>query len=50
VAVWFAGVDPATLLPTGSLRLGLPEETASLFRQSEDLEDDVNKFAEMART
>jgi hypothetical protein len=42
-AVWFASVDPATLLPTGSLRLGLPEETASLLRRNEDLDDDVNK-------
>jgi hypothetical protein len=41
-AVWFASVDPATLLPTSSLRLGLPEETASLFRRNEDLDDDVN--------
>jgi hypothetical protein len=48
-AVWLASVDPATLLPTGSLRLGLPEETASLRRRNEDLDDDVNKFSEPAR-
>lgn len=46
---WCATVDPATLLFTGAVVDGTPEDALPAFLANEFLEDDVNKFAQLAR-
>jgi DNA-binding CsgD family transcriptional regulator len=46
---WFATADPATLLFTGSVVEGIPEHLTSRFIDNEFLQDDVNKWARLAR-
>lgn len=48
-ALWFATVDPATLLFTRAYREEIPENTGPYFVQNEFLNDDVNKWVELAR-
>jgi DNA-binding CsgD family transcriptional regulator len=48
-AVWWATVDPATLLFTQAYREELPVETGPYFVENEFLRDDVNKWTELAR-
>ncbi|MER9794885.1 helix-turn-helix transcriptional regulator [Mesorhizobium sp. M0213] len=45
---WFATADPATLLFTGSLVDEIPEEATPLFVANEFLQNDVNKFTQLA--
>lgn len=45
---WFATADPATLLFTGSLVEAIPEEATPLFVANEFLQDDVNKWVQLA--
>ncbi|MFN8592743.1 MAG: LuxR C-terminal-related transcriptional regulator [Thermomicrobiales bacterium] len=49
-AVFFATVDPATMLFTGSLSEAIPEPAAQAFLANEFFQDDVNKFVHLART
>ena len=49
-AVWWATVDPATLLFTSAVRDDLPEKTTPLFVENEFLQIDSNKFTELVRT
>jgi DNA-binding CsgD family transcriptional regulator len=46
---WFATADPATLLFTGSVVEGIPEHLTARFIENEFLQDDVNKWAQLAR-
>lgn len=46
---WFATVDPATLLFTGSVVEGIPEHLTSRFVDNEFLQDDVNKWVQLTR-
>jgi hypothetical protein len=48
-ALWSAAVDPATLLFTRADRDEIPAETGPYFVTNEFLEDDVNKWSELAR-
>lgn len=48
-ALWWATVDPSTLLFTQAYREGIPEETGPYFVENEFLRDDVNKWTELAR-
>ena len=45
---WFATADPATLLPTSSLVEAIPEVATPIFLANEFLQDDVNKFTQLA--
>jgi DNA-binding CsgD family transcriptional regulator/GAF domain-containing protein len=45
---WFATADPASLLPTGSLVEAIPEVATPMFLANEFLQDDVNKFTQLA--
>jgi DNA-binding CsgD family transcriptional regulator len=47
-ALWWATVDPATLLYTQAYREELPSETGPYFVENEFLRDDVNKWTELA--
>jgi DNA-binding CsgD family transcriptional regulator len=47
-AAFFATVDPATLLFTGSLTDEIPESTTPAFLTNEFLQDDVTKFVHLA--
>ena len=47
-ALWWATVDPATLLYTHAYREELPSETGFYFVDNEFLGDDVNKWTELA--
>jgi DNA-binding CsgD family transcriptional regulator len=46
---WFATADPATLLFTGSVVEAIPEQMTARFIENEFLQDDVNKWAPLAR-
>ena len=48
-ALWWASVDPATLLFTQAYRQQIPAETGPYFVENEFLQDDVNKWTELAR-
>ena len=48
-ALWWATVDPATLLFTQAYREGIPAETGAYFVENEFLCEDVNKWTELAR-
>jgi DNA-binding CsgD family transcriptional regulator len=48
-ALWWASVDPATLLFTGPYREELPADTTPYFVENEFLCDDANKWTELAR-
>ena len=48
-AVWWATVDPATLLFTQDYREAIPPETGPYFVDNEFLRDDVNKWTDLAR-
>jgi hypothetical protein len=48
-AIFFATVDPETLLFTGSLVEEIPEHATPAFLANEFLQDDVNKFVVLAR-
>jgi DNA-binding CsgD family transcriptional regulator len=45
---WWATADPATLLFTGGLSQDIPGDATPLFVDNELLEDDLNKFSELA--
>jgi DNA-binding CsgD family transcriptional regulator len=45
---WFATADPVTLLFTGSVVEGIPEHATPLFVHNEFMQDDVNKWRELA--
>jgi DNA-binding CsgD family transcriptional regulator len=47
-ALWWAHVDPATLLFTQAYREEIPVETGPYFVENEFLADDVNKWTELA--
>jgi DNA-binding NarL/FixJ family response regulator len=47
-AVWWALVDPATLLFTQAYREEIPAETGPYFIENEFLADDVNKWTDLA--
>ena len=47
-AVWWALVDPATLLFTQAYREEIPAETGPYFVENEFLADDVNKWTDLA--
>ncbi len=49
-ALWWATVDPATLLFTQAYREEIPESTGPYFVENEFLHEDVNKWTEVART
>src|SRR5579859_363474 len=48
-AVWWALVDPATLLFTQAYREEIPVETGPYFVENEFLADDVNKWTDLAQ-
>jgi DNA-binding CsgD family transcriptional regulator len=48
-ALWWAAVDPATLLFTQAFREGLPAESGAYFIANEFLHKDVNKWTDLAR-
>jgi DNA-binding CsgD family transcriptional regulator len=48
-ALWWASVDPATLLFTGPYREELPPDSTPYFVENEFLRDDANKWTELAR-
>ena len=48
-AYCFTTADPATLMITGNVGEGLPDEAAPHFFELEYSQDDFNKFAELAR-
>lgn len=48
-ALWWATVDPATLLFTQAYREEIPIDTGPYFVENEFLRDDVNKWTELAR-
>lgn len=48
-ALWWATVDPTTLLFTQAYREEIPEETGPYFVENEFAQDDVNKWTELAR-
>jgi len=45
---WWATADPATLLFTGGFSKDIPSQATSLFLANELLENDVNKFSDLA--
>jgi hypothetical protein len=45
---WFATVDPTTLLFTGALAEAIPEKATPLFVANEFLQNDVNKWTQLA--
>jgi DNA-binding CsgD family transcriptional regulator len=47
-ALWWASVDPATLLFTGAYREEIPADTGPYFVENEFLHDDANKWTELA--
>lgn len=47
-ALWWATVDPSTLLYTQAYREELPGDTGPYFVENEFLHDDVNKWTELA--
>jgi DNA-binding CsgD family transcriptional regulator len=47
---WFATSDPATLLFTGSVVEEIPEDVTPAFIVNEFLQDDVNKWVDLARS
>ena len=47
-ALWWATVDPATLLYTQAHREELPSDTGTYFVENEFLRDDVNKWTALA--
>jgi DNA-binding CsgD family transcriptional regulator len=47
-ALWWATVDPTTLLYTQAYREELPSDTGPYFVENEFLRDDVNKWTELA--
>lgn len=47
-AFWFATADPATLLFTGSVVDSIPEKATPLFIENEFLQNDVNKWTQLA--
>src|SRR5688572_18775483 len=49
-AIWFATADPTTLLFTGSFVEEIPERLTPAFVTNEFLQDDVNKWRELARS
>jgi DNA-binding CsgD family transcriptional regulator len=49
-AVFWATTDPATVLPTEALRVGLDDDSFQPFLENEYMADDVNKFIDLART
>jgi DNA-binding CsgD family transcriptional regulator len=49
-ALWWAAVDPSTLLFTRAARDGIPAETGPYFVNNEYIDDDVNKWTELARS
>jgi DNA-binding CsgD family transcriptional regulator len=49
-ALWWATVDPATLLFTQAYREGIPADAGPYFVENEFLRQDVNKWTELART
>jgi DNA-binding CsgD family transcriptional regulator len=49
-ALWWATADPSTLLFTQAYRDGLPEEIGPYFVQNELLQDDANKWTDLARS
>ena len=48
-ALWWATVDPTTLLFTHAYREEIPGDTGPYFVENEFLRDDVNKWTELAR-
>jgi DNA-binding CsgD family transcriptional regulator len=48
-ALWWASVDPATLLFTQAYREEIPESTGPYFVENEFLRSDVNRWTEVAR-
>jgi DNA-binding CsgD family transcriptional regulator len=48
-ALWWATVDPSTLLFTQAHREEIPEDAGPYFVENEFLRDDVNKWTELAR-
>jgi GAF domain len=48
-ALWWAAVDPATLLFTRAYREGLPADSGPYFVENEFLHDDVNKWTDLAQ-
>jgi len=48
-ALWWATSDPATLLFTSAYREEIPEETGPFFVENEFLDDDQNKWTDLAR-
>src|SRR5204863_3790382 len=48
-ALWWASVDPATLLFTRGYREEIPEESGPFFVENEFLREDANKWTELAR-
>jgi DNA-binding CsgD family transcriptional regulator len=48
-ALWWALVDPATLLFTQAYREGIPADTGPYFIENEFLDHDVNKWTDLAR-
>lgn len=47
--LWWATVDPATLLFTGTYQEEIPDRTKPYFLENEFIADDVNKWVEVAR-
>ena len=47
---WFATSDPATLLFTGSVVEEIPDDVTPAFIVNEFLQDDVNKWVDLARS
>src|SRR3712207_4825270 len=48
-AAFWTTVDPVTLLHTAPHQDGIPPHTVTYFLHNEFLDEDVNKFAELAR-
>jgi DNA-binding CsgD family transcriptional regulator len=47
--LWWATVDPGTLLFTGTYQEDIPERTKPYFLENEFVADDVNKWVDLAR-
>jgi hypothetical protein len=47
--LWWATVDPATLLFTGTYQEEIPDRAKPYFLENEFIADDVNKWVEVAR-
>ena len=48
-AVWWAAVDPATLLFTNTYGVAIPADATGYFVENEFLHDDFNKWSELSR-